>query len=157
MDTFQELEHEIIEYMSKICPIKAVRGDFWSTTDNFIQWLDSKHPSTVVYVSFGSIVHLKQEQADDIAYGLLYSGLSFLWAMKPPPKELGPEPLVLPEGFLKKAGHGCQVLGDKLGIRMSRGEAEIWIIPPEDTEKCLQNATTGTNAAELKENLKRMH
>ncbi|XP_034682167.1 gallate 1-beta-glucosyltransferase-like [Vitis riparia] len=123
MDTFQELEPEVIEYMSKICPIKpvgplyknpkvpnaTVRGDFMKA-DDCIEWLDSKPPSSVVYVSFGSVVYLKQDQVDEIAYGLLNSGLQFLWVMKPPHKDAGLELLVLPEGFLEKAGDKGKVV-----------------------------------------------
>ena len=123
MDTFQELEPEVIEYMSKICPIKpvgplyknpkvpnaAVRGDFMKA-DDCIEWLDSKPPSSIVYVSFGSVVYLKHDQVDEIAYGLLNSGLQFLWVMKPPHKDAGLELLVLPEGFLEKAGDKGKVV-----------------------------------------------
>nr|AXF38108.1 glucosyltransferase [Bergenia purpurascens] len=117
METFYELEPEVIDYMSKLCPIKpvgplfknptapgtTVRGDFM-TADDCIEWLDSKPASSVVYISFGSVVYLKQEQIDEIAYGLLNAGISFLWVMKPPHKDAGLELLVLPDGFLEKAG-----------------------------------------------------
>ncbi|CAL5377431.1 unnamed protein product [Camellia sinensis] len=123
MDTFQELEHEVIEYMSKISPIKPVgplfknpkapnsnvRGDFMKA-DNCMEWLDSKPPGSVVYISFGSVVYLKQEQVDEIAHGILSSGVSFLWVMKPPHKDAGLELLVLPEGFLEKAGDKGRVV-----------------------------------------------
>ncbi|KAL0384262.1 UNVERIFIED_CONTAM: Gallate 1-beta-glucosyltransferase [Sesamum radiatum] len=126
MDTFQELEHEIVEHMSKVCrPIKtigplfkelkspntgnytsesnAIRADFFAA-DSCLEWLDLKPPQSVVYISFGSIVHLKQEQVDEMAHGLLGSEVSFLWVVRPPPKELNVEPHVLPQGFLEKAG-----------------------------------------------------
>ncbi|KAF2321028.1 hypothetical protein GH714_032908 [Hevea brasiliensis] len=123
MESFQELEPEIIEYMSKLCPIKpvgplfknpkapnsAVRGDIMKA-DDCIEWLDSKPSSSVVYVSFGSVVYLKQDQWDEIAYGLLNSGVSFLWVMKPPHKDSGYEVLVLPDGFLEKAGDKGKVV-----------------------------------------------
>lgn len=123
IDTFQELEHEVIEYMSKISPIKPVgplfknpkapnsnvRGDFMKA-DNCMEWLDSKPPGSVVYISFGSVVYLKQEQVDEIAHGILSSGVSFLWVMRPPHKDAGLELLVLPEGFLEKAGDKGRVV-----------------------------------------------
>ncbi|XP_052194913.1 gallate 1-beta-glucosyltransferase 84A24 [Diospyros lotus] len=123
MDTFQELEPEILNYMSKICPIKpvgplfknpkapnsTVRGDFIKA-DNCIEWLDSKPPGSVVYISFGSVVYLKQKQINEIANGVLDSGLSFLWVMKPPHKDSGYELLVLPDGFLEKAGDNGRVV-----------------------------------------------
>ncbi|XP_031284307.1 gallate 1-beta-glucosyltransferase [Pistacia vera] len=219
MDTFQELEHDIIEYMSRISPIKTVgplfknpkapsstvRGDFMKA-DDCIEWLDTKPASSVVYISFGSVVYLKQEQVDEIAHGLLNSGVSFLWVMKPPHKDAGLELLVLPDGFLEKVGDNGRVVqwspqekvlahpsvacfvthcgwnstmesltsgmpvvafpqwGDqvtdavylvdvfKTGIRMCRGEAENRIIPREEIEKCLLEATSGPKAAEMKQN-----
>ena len=40
----------------------------------------------------------------------------------------------------------------KTGIRMCRGEAENRIIPREEIEKCLLEATSGPKAAEMKQN-----
>ncbi|GLU09151.1 hypothetical protein SLE2022_260250 [Rubroshorea leprosula] len=124
MESFQELEPEIIEYMSKLCPIKpvgplfknpkapnsAVRGDLMPQADDCIDWLNTKPPSSVVYISFGSVVYLKQEQVDEIAHALLNSGITFLWVMKPPHKDSGYELLTLPEGFLEKVGNNGQVV-----------------------------------------------
>ncbi|XAR59413.1 hypothetical protein NMG60_11015244 [Bertholletia excelsa] len=220
MDTFDELEHDVIEYVSKFCPIKpvgplfknpkapnsAVKGDFMKADDAVLGWLDTKPASSVVYISFGSVVYLKQEQVDEIAHGLLSSGIPFLWVMKPPHKDAGLEPLVLPEGFLEKVGDNGRVVkwspqeqvlahpstacfvthcgwnstmealtsgmpvvafpqwGDqvtdakylvdvfKVGMRMCRGEAEDRIIPREEVEACLKEATSGPKAAEMRAN-----
>ncbi|KAH6833152.1 UDP-Glycosyltransferase superfamily protein [Perilla frutescens var. hirtella] len=118
MDTFQELEHEIVEYMeSATCrPIKtigplfkqhggapestALRADFYAA-ESCVEWLDSKPPRTVVYISFGSVVHLKQEQVDEIAHGLLLSEVSFLWVLREPP---------LPEGFVEEVGERGKIV-----------------------------------------------
>lgn len=40
----------------------------------------------------------------------------------------------------------------KVGIRMCRGEAEDRVIPREEVEKCLREATSGPVAAEMKAN-----
>ncbi|XP_065871269.1 gallate 1-beta-glucosyltransferase 84A23-like [Euphorbia lathyris] len=219
MESFQELEPEIIEYISKLCPIKtvgplfmnpkapnsAVRGDIMKA-DDCLEWLDSKPESSVVYVSFGSVVYLKQDQWDEIAFGLLNSGVSFLWVMKPPHKDSSYEVLHLPEGFLEKAGDKGKIVqwspqekvlahrstacfvthcgwnstmealssgmpvvcfpqwGDqvtdakylvdvfKVGVLMGRGEAENRLIPRDEVEKCLLEATVGAKAEELKRN-----
>ncbi|KAJ9175241.1 hypothetical protein P3X46_013815 [Hevea brasiliensis] len=117
METFQELEHDLIEYMSKLCPIlpvgplfkdpkpptATVRGDFLKA-DDCIEWLNSKPPSSAVYVSFGSVVSLRQDQLNEIAYGLLNSGVSFLWVFRPPPKDSVFEPVEIPDGLLEKTG-----------------------------------------------------
>ncbi|KAH7518044.1 putative UDP-glucose glucosyltransferase [Ziziphus jujuba] len=116
-DTFDELEHEIIEGMSKFCKVKTVgplfknpkasvsniRGDMLKA-DDCLDWLDSKSPGSVVYISFGTIAYIKQEQVEEIAYGLLNSGVSFLWVMKPPDVAFGYDLHVLPDGFMEKIG-----------------------------------------------------
>lgn len=115
VETFQELESEVIDYMSRFCLIKpigplfknpissnsSIQGDFMKA-DDCIDFLNSKDPASVVYVSFGSVISLNQEQTNEIAYGLLNSGVSFLWVLRPP--TLGLPPVVLPENFLEKIG-----------------------------------------------------
>lgn len=223
MDTFQELELEVVNHLSKICPIRTVgplfkhhnvispdgddfRGDYFTSDSGIIQWLDSKSSSSVVYISFGSIVILKQEQIDELAYGLLNSGVNFLWVLKEPSAGTPYLPVKLPDGFLDKAGDRAKIVqwcpqeqvlahsslacflthcgwnstmealsigtpiiafpqwGDqvldakylvdvfKVGIRLCRGEDEDRIIPREEVEKCVREATTGAKAEEMKEN-----
>lgn len=123
LDTFHELEKEIIDYMAKICPIKTVGplfknpkaptltvGDDCMKPDDCIDWLEKKPPSSVVYISFGTIVYLKQEQVEEIAYALLKSGVSFLWVMKPPAENSGVEIVELPDGFLENVGDNGKVV-----------------------------------------------
>lgn len=225
MDTFEELEKDVIEYMcSRYClPIKAVgplfknpkvagaesgavKGDFMKADDGIMGWLDTKDVDSVVYISFGSVVYLKQEQVNEIAEGILRAGVSFLWVMRPPHKDSGFELVVFPEGFLEKAGDKGRVVqwspqeqvlahpsiacfvthcgwnstmealtsgmpvvafpqwGDqvtdakylvdvfKVGIRMCRGEADDRVIPRDEVEKYLRDATSGPVAAEMKAN-----
>ena len=123
-DTFDELERDIIQAMSRYCLVKpigplfkdtkapkdsAIRGDLMKADDCF-EWLNSKPPSTVVYISFGTVVYIKQEQVDELAHALLNSGVSFLWVMKPPSKESGFKPHALPDGFLEKTGDNGKVV-----------------------------------------------
>ncbi|KAI5661140.1 hypothetical protein M9H77_20463 [Catharanthus roseus] len=223
MDTFFELETEEIESISKLCPVKSIGPLFKASkvanssisgdiikADDCKDWLDSKPNSSVVYISFGSVVTLKQEQVTELAYGLLNSEVSFLWVIRPPrinnnssSSSSGP---VLPEGFLEKIGAkgkivqwspqeqvlchpsiacflthcgwnstleaissgvpimafpqwGDQVLDAKylvdvfkIGLRMCRGEDENRIIPRDEIENCLREATIGPKAEEMKEN-----
>lgn len=96
VDTFEDFERELIEYMSKMCgpvikPIgplfknktssREIKVDLFKAED-CIDWLDTKPEQSVVYISFGSVVHLKQEQIDEIAYGLLAAKVSFLWVVR---------------------------------------------------------------------------
>ncbi|XP_051146883.1 gallate 1-beta-glucosyltransferase 84A24-like [Andrographis paniculata] len=125
MDTFEDLEVEIINSMSGICglPIRtvgplfrpieggaaagdsnAIRADFFPADDDCTAFLDSNPPASVVYVSFGSVVHFEQEQADELAYGLRDSGVPFLWVMRPAPWDSTRASHVLPEGYLEEIG-----------------------------------------------------
>lgn len=222
METFQELEHDVVNYLSKNFPIKTVgplfkypkelaptsndvTGDFMKV-ENCIDWLDTKSPSSVVYISFGSVVVLEKEQFEEIAYGLLNSGVNFLWVNRPPTKVQKFDPLVLPDEFLEKAGDRVKIVqwcpqeqvlshpsvacfvthcgwnstmealssgmpvlafpqwGDqvtdakylvdvfKIGLRLCRGEAGDRIVPREEVEKCVREATNGPKAGEIKEN-----
>ncbi|KAF3643772.1 Cinnamate beta-D-glucosyltransferase [Capsicum annuum] len=126
METFQELEQDVVNYLSKKFPIKTVgplfkypkelgptssdvQGDFMKV-ENCIDWLDAKSPSSVVYISFGSVVILKKEQAEEIAYGLLNSGVNFLWVIRPPTKLQNFDSLLLPSEFLEKAGDRAKIV-----------------------------------------------
>ncbi|XP_021624986.2 gallate 1-beta-glucosyltransferase 84A24-like [Manihot esculenta] len=219
METFQELENDLIEYMSKYCsimpvgplfkdpkaPTTTVLGDFLKA-DDCMEWLESKPPSSVVYVSLGSIVSLKQVQLNELAYGLLNSSVFFLWVFRSPPENSAFKPVDLPDGFLEKVGDKGKIVkwspqervlahssvacflthcgwnssmealasgvpvvafpqwGDqvtdakylvdvfKVGVRMSRGEAENKLITRDKVQKCLLEATVGPKAAELKQN-----
>ncbi|KAI3789203.1 hypothetical protein L2E82_01993 [Cichorium intybus] len=219
METFEELEGDLIKHLSKICRIRSlgpmfnnpsletssnISGDLMKA-DDCLEWLDSKPHSTVVYISFGSVRSLTEEQVTEMAYGVLNSGVSFLWVMRSGATSTG-ETGGLPKGFLAKVGERgmvvhwipqAQVLthsavscfvthcgwnstiealssgvpvvafplfGDqvtdakylvdewKVGIRMSRGEAEHKVIGREKIEECLKEATSSVKAREMKMN-----
>jgi hypothetical protein len=50
--------------------------------DNYLEWLDLKGESSVVYVSFGTLAVLSKRQMDEIACALLDSGFPFLWVIR---------------------------------------------------------------------------
>ncbi|KAL6010436.1 hypothetical protein ACLOJK_000868 [Asimina triloba] len=113
VDSFEELERPVIEGMSRVYPItpigplfvsnddgsveNKIRGDLWKAED-CVEWLDSHPPSSVVYISFGSIVALERDQMEEMAGGVGKSGRPFLWVVRPATDavETG-----LPEGFLE--------------------------------------------------------
>ncbi|KAL1220586.1 UDP-glycosyltransferase 84A4 [Cardamine amara subsp. amara] len=119
IDTFQELEKDTIDHMSQLCPQvrinsigplfmmgkfinSDIKGDIFEPASDCIEWLDTREPSSVVYISFGTVVHLKQEQIEEIAHGLLNSDLSYLWVKRPPTEGLFLEPHVLPRELKEK-------------------------------------------------------
>uniref|UniRef100_J3MJP0 UDP-glycosyltransferases domain-containing protein n=2 Tax=Oryza brachyantha TaxID=4533 RepID=J3MJP0_ORYBR len=48
-----------------------------------IEWLDTKEPGSVLYVSFGSVVRVNQDDFTEVAWGLANSGRPFLWVVRP--------------------------------------------------------------------------
>ncbi|XP_022147183.1 crocetin glucosyltransferase, chloroplastic-like [Momordica charantia] len=53
-----------------------------SSEDYYIQWLNSKANSSVIYISFGSICVLSDTQEEEIVGALLESGHTFLWVIR---------------------------------------------------------------------------
>ena len=50
--------------------------------EKYLEWLNSKPKTTVVYVSFGSFSVLSKSQMEEIAKGLLEFGRPFLWIIR---------------------------------------------------------------------------
>ncbi|KAG6593642.1 UDP-glycosyltransferase 75C1, partial [Cucurbita argyrosperma subsp. sororia] len=55
---------------------------FHVSSEDYIGWLSSKAERSVVYVSFGSICELCEEQEEELLNGLLESGRPFLWVVR---------------------------------------------------------------------------
>ncbi|EOY07886.1 UDP-glucuronosyl/UDP-glucosyltransferase - like 10 [Theobroma cacao] len=94
-NTVQELEHETISALNKKQPTYAIGPIFrtgftksvvatslWSESD-CTQWLDTKRNGSVLYISFGSYAHASKNDIAEIAHGLLLSGVSFIWVLRP--------------------------------------------------------------------------
>ncbi|KAK6231635.1 hypothetical protein SCA6_001708 [Theobroma cacao] len=109
-NTVQELEHETISALNKKQPTYAIGPIFptgftksvvatslWSESD-CTQWLDTKRKGSVLYISFGSYAHASKNDIAEIAHGLLLSGVSFIWVLRPDIVSSG-ETDFLPVGF----------------------------------------------------------
>nr|GME15609.1 cinnamate beta-D-glucosyltransferase-like [Ipomoea batatas] len=132
VDSFEELEADIIGHMSGICSVKTVgpllfkgeegndvRADLVSSDNNsIIEWLDSKPVSSVVYISSGSIALPSQEQVNEIAQALIKARVCFLWIMK----------------------------------SQAKGVFENRTISCDEIEERLTQVMSGPNAGEIKEN-----
>lgn len=55
---------------------------FKPITDSCINWLNKQQPRSVVYVSFGSMAQLTNEQTEELAEALTTSGKYFLWVVR---------------------------------------------------------------------------
>ncbi|KAL0329578.1 UNVERIFIED_CONTAM: Crocetin glucosyltransferase, chloroplastic [Sesamum radiatum] len=100
VNTFDSLEHDVLKSIDKyeligVGPLipsafldgkdpfdTSFGGDLFHKSDNYIEWLNTKPKSSVVYVSFGSLLSLPKAQMEEIAKGLLDSGRPFLWVTR---------------------------------------------------------------------------
>lgn len=105
LNTFEALEGQILYQIRKYCPIlfsvgplhahlksrlesqsadnSTAAGSFWEEDCSCIKWLDSQPSKSVIYVSFGSATILTRNELMEFWYGLVNSGVRFLWVMRP--------------------------------------------------------------------------
>ncbi|XP_059632101.1 UDP-glycosyltransferase 75C1-like [Cornus florida] len=57
-------------------------GDMIQKSADYVEWLDSKPESSVVYISFGSFSVLSKKQKEEMAHVLLESRRPFLWVVR---------------------------------------------------------------------------
>ncbi|KAH6825268.1 hypothetical protein C2S53_002360 [Perilla frutescens var. hirtella] len=90
-----ELESQTLSALNKLQPNYAVgpisfsknfasltvTTSLWSQSD-CSEWLSSKPPGSVLYVSFGSFLQASQQVIQEIAYGLLLSQVNFIWVVR---------------------------------------------------------------------------
>ncbi|XP_059632104.1 crocetin glucosyltransferase, chloroplastic-like [Cornus florida] len=118
VNTFDAIEPEALRAIEKfnliaIGPLivssdASFRGDLFQRSLGYVEWLNSKAESSVVYVSFGSIAVLSKQQMEEVAHGLLESHRPFMWVMRAKEngereedklsclEELGQEGLIVP-------------------------------------------------------------
>lgn len=75
---------------------KGYGASLWKPVSHqYIPWLDSKPPKSVVYISFGSLATLTLKQTSEIASALQEHGSPFLWIVRESQLD------TLPSGFLE--------------------------------------------------------
>ena len=67
-----------------------------------LTWLDVGLPSSVLFVSFGSLANSSADQLKEIAEGLEASGQPFLWVIRSDVAKVHPLSSVLPKGFVER-------------------------------------------------------
>ncbi|XVF59348.1 hypothetical protein PTKIN_Ptkin07bG0268400 [Pterospermum kingtungense] len=99
VNSVHEHEEEIVDSLASVKPIypigplvspgllgkqETVVGsvDMWSVVDSCIEWLDKQTPSSVIYISFGSIILSSKQQIQSIATALKNIDKPFLWVVK---------------------------------------------------------------------------
>ncbi|XVF37516.1 hypothetical protein REPUB_Repub20aG0015500 [Reevesia pubescens] len=102
VNTFYKLEHGAVDSMSKvISPLltigptirsiyldKRLENDkdydlnLFKLDSTSTNWLSTKPPGSVVYVSFGSMANLSINQMEELAWGLKQTNFYFLWVVR---------------------------------------------------------------------------
>ncbi|CAN0916671.1 UDP-glycosyltransferase 74F2 [Linum grandiflorum] len=119
INTFYELEKEVVDTFSKICPVlpigptipsKYLTANPSNEDDEYgldlfqhdksvpMKWLSNKPPGSVVYVAFGSRASLTHMQMEELALGLKQTDHYFLWVVRET------EQAKLPNRFLETSG-----------------------------------------------------
>ncbi|KVH40371.1 7-deoxyloganetin glucosyltransferase-like [Cynara cardunculus var. scolymus] len=100
-NTYHELESDIFDTLSSIFPpcygigplnllekeivhnhLESIKSNLWKEEVECLKWLDSKAPSSVIYVNFGSVAVLTPQQLAEFCWGLAKSNYSFLWIVR---------------------------------------------------------------------------
>lgn len=133
VNTFMELESHAVNYLSDaktkappvypVGPILNKSGDAdVSKSDGrkeIMKWLDDQPAKSVVFLCFGSMGSLGEDQAREIASALETSGHRFLWSLRKssstarmsPPVDYENLDEVLPEGFLERTAGIGKIIG----------------------------------------------
>lgn len=99
LHTFHALEQDVLHPLSSMFPsiftiaplslllnqipdYSSIGSNLWKEEPECLQWLNSKQPSSVVYVNFGSIAVMTPEQMVEFAWGLANSCQHFLWIIR---------------------------------------------------------------------------
>ncbi|XP_074263060.1 7-deoxyloganetin glucosyltransferase-like [Silene latifolia] len=79
---------------------KSLTSSLWKEDPHCLDWLDSYDPNSVVYVNFGSITVMTNDQLVEFAWGLANSHQPFLWITRP--DIISGDSAVLPPEFLEE-------------------------------------------------------
>ncbi|KFK44329.1 hypothetical protein AALP_AA1G244100 [Arabis alpina] len=121
LNTFDDLEHDVIQYMQSILPpvysigplhllenrhidkdsdMGRMGSNLWREETECLDWLDTKSRNSVVYINFGSLTVMSVKHLVEFAWGLAGSGKDFLWVIRP--DLVVGEDAMVPSDFLKE-------------------------------------------------------
>lgn len=88
-NTTYELEPAAFSISPKLLPIGPLMAtdqntsSFWQKDTTCLDWLNQQPPQSVIYVSFGSLAVMEQNQFKELALGLDLLDKPFLWVIRP--------------------------------------------------------------------------
>ncbi|KAJ9128632.1 hypothetical protein P3X46_034672 [Hevea brasiliensis] len=137
INTFYKLEKEVVDVMSKVCPVltigptvpsiyldKRIEDDddygldlYSLDASTSLNWISTKPPRSVVYVAFGSMADLSDKQMEELAWGLKRTNFNYLWVVRTS------EQAKLPKGFMQDLGDKGLVVNWSPQVKLLRNEA----------------------------------
>ncbi|KAL5777231.1 hypothetical protein ACOSP7_010157 [Xanthoceras sorbifolium] len=126
-NTIYDLELEVLEALSSTYPpiytigplqlllnqvppdnaLSAIKSNLWKEQPGCLEWLDTKEPGSVVYVNFGSVTVMTEQQLVEFGWGLANSKRNFLWVIRPD-LVTGESAILPPEFLLETKERGLQ-------------------------------------------------
>lgn len=119
INTFSELEQPVLDQIATMIPsiydigpvsmlshqikessLKSLGSNLWKLQPGCLDWLEGKKAGSIVYVNFGSLTVMTNQQLIEFAWGLVNSGYEFLWIIRP--DLVRGDTAVLPEEFLEE-------------------------------------------------------
>ncbi|KAM3342497.1 7-deoxyloganetin glucosyltransferase [Capsicum galapagoense] len=103
LNTFDTLESDVLQQISTLFPevytigplhrsllnkqtqdedLKSIGSNLWKEDTHCLEWLDTKKSNSVVYVNFGSVTVMSNEQLIEFAWGLANTKVNFLWIVR---------------------------------------------------------------------------
>jgi hypothetical protein len=101
LNTFDELDRPILDALLKRLPalytigplvlqaesgndkISDISASLWTEETGCVKWLDCQKPYSVIYVCFGSIAVMSDQELLELAWGLEARNQPFLWVIRP--------------------------------------------------------------------------
>ncbi|KAK9198710.1 hypothetical protein WN944_013896 [Citrus x changshan-huyou] len=108
-NSFYELDPPACDLIPNILTIGPLLGrdhlehsavNFWPEDSTCLGWLDKQAVGSVIYVAFGSVAVLSQEQLEELALGLESLQQPFLWVVRP--DFMNKSHAKLPDGFVER-------------------------------------------------------
>ncbi|KAL2521651.1 UDP-glycosyltransferase 85A1 [Forsythia ovata] len=119
INTFNDLEREVLEAISPISPpiytvgplallsrglpeshLSSFKPSLWKEDAACLEWLDKRARNSVIYVNYGSVTLISDQHLKEFAWGLANSKHPFLWIVRPD-IAMG-ESAILPQDFLEE-------------------------------------------------------
>ncbi|THG01448.1 hypothetical protein TEA_023636 [Camellia sinensis var. sinensis] len=118
----------------------AFGGDLLQKSRDYVEWLDSKPQSSVVYISFGSFFNLQLQEMEEIARGLLESNRPFLWVLRVLADGEKQEDILSCKEKLEKQDQptNAKLLEDefKTGVRATKNDEGI--VEGDEIKRCIE-------------------